>query len=339
MVKTKQTERKQYGDKMPRATFPAAVSESEDSPTSPDQVQDAEPRGDAAPRGEAEVEEAAPRENESTARAGQQPHTQIVLPRHTAVSSIDSTFLNYFREYGMTPYLMESLTTKRGWTLQMVNRVIRNCNAALKINVTPVQCLRYTDGVDTDEELGPLPHTKDNANVAASTVTSQTLYTEGETSAQAGLQARVGAITKKSGGRGPLVAVARKEPRNFKKGQGRQGVRKKGGDSLRGPRCVTKRKRRYRPGTLALREIRHYQKKTNLLIKRAPFARLVREIAQSFMQELRFLNSAIGALQEAAEAYLVGLFEDTNLCAIHAKRITIMPRDIQLARCIRGERM
>ena len=56
------------------------------------------------------------------------------------------------------------------------------------------------------------------------------------------------------------------------------------------------------------------------------------------MQELRFQNSAIGALQEAAEAYLVGLFEDTNLCAIHAKRITIMPKDIQLARRIRGER-
>ena len=66
--------------------------------------------------------------------------------------------------------------------------------------------------------------------------------------------------------------------------------------------------------------------------------RLVREIAQSFMQQLRFQNSAIGALQEAAEAYLVGLFKDTNLCAIHANRITIMPRDIQLARHIRGER-
>ena len=65
----------------------------------------------------------------------------------------------------------------------------------------------------------------------------------------------------------------------------------------------------------------------------------MREIAQSFMQELRFQNSAISALQEAVEAYLVGLFEDTNLCAIHAKRITIMPRDIQLARRIRGERM
>ena len=81
---------------------------------------------------------------------------------------------------------MQGLTTKRGWTLQMVNKVIRNCNAALKINVAPVESLRYTDEVDTDEELGPLPRTKDNANVAASTVTSQTLYTEGQTSTQTG---------------------------------------------------------------------------------------------------------------------------------------------------------
>ena len=338
MAKTKQTERKRYGDKMPRATFPEAVSESEDSPASPDQVEDAEPRGDAVPRGEAEVEEAAPRVNEPTALAGQQPHTQIVLPRHTAVSSMDSTFLNYFREYGMTPYLMESLTTKRGWTLQMVNRVIRNCNAALKTNVTPVQRLRYTDEVDTDEELGPLPRTKDNANVAASTVTSQTLYTEGGTSTQTGPRVRVEAVTQKGRGRSAPVAIARKEPRRFRKGQGRQGARKKGGDSLRGPQYATKRKHRYRPGTLALREIRHYQKKTDLLIRKAPFARLVKEIAQELMVEIRFRGSAINALQEAAEAYLVGLFEDTNLCAIHAKRITIMPRDIQLARRIRGER-
>ena len=120
----------------------------------------------------------------------------------------------------MTPYLMESLTTKWGWTLQMVNRVIKNCNSALKTNVAPVQSLRYTDEVDTDEELGPLPRTRDNVSVAVTTVTSQTLFTEGETSTQAGLQARVEAVTKKSGGRGPPVAVARKEPRNFRKGQG-----------------------------------------------------------------------------------------------------------------------
>uniref|UniRef100_A0A1B0GQ04 Core Histone H2A/H2B/H3 domain-containing protein n=1 Tax=Phlebotomus papatasi TaxID=29031 RepID=A0A1B0GQ04_PHLPP len=69
-----------------------------------------------------------------------------------------------------------------------------------------------------------------------------------------------------------------------------------------------------------------------------PFQRLVREIAQDFKTDLRFQSSAVMALQEASEAYLVGLFEDTNLCAIHAKRVTIMPKDIQLARRIRGER-
>uniref|UniRef100_A0A8W8MG79 Core Histone H2A/H2B/H3 domain-containing protein n=1 Tax=Magallana gigas TaxID=29159 RepID=A0A8W8MG79_MAGGI len=92
------------------------------------------------------------------------------------------------------------------------------------------------------------------------------------------------------------------------------------------------------PGTVALREIRRYQKSTELLIRKLPFQRLVREIAQDFKTDLRFQSAAIGALQEASEAYLVGLFEDTNLCAIHAKRVTIMPKDIQLARRIRGER-
>jgi histone H3 len=99
-----------------------------------------------------------------------------------------------------------------------------------------------------------------------------------------------------------------------------------------------KKPHRFRPGTVALREIRRYQKSTDLLIRKLPFQRLVREIAQDFKTDLRFQSAAIGALQEASEAYLVGLFEDTNLCAIHAKRVTIMPKDIQLARRIRGER-
>ena len=90
------------------------------------------------------------------------------------------------------------------------------------------------------------------------------------------------------------------------------------------------------PGTVALREIRKYQKSTELLIRKLPFQRLVREIAQGFKPDLKFQSQAIFALQEAAESYLVGLFEDTNLCAIHAKRVTIMPRDLQLARRIRG---
>jgi histone H3/H4 len=99
-----------------------------------------------------------------------------------------------------------------------------------------------------------------------------------------------------------------------------------------------KKPHRYRPGTVALREIKKYQKSTELLIRKLPFQRFVREIAQDFKTDLRFQGSAVLALQEAAEAYLVGLFEDTNLCAIHAKRVTIMPKDIQLARRIRGEK-
>ena len=95
---------------------------------------------------------------------------------------------------------------------------------------------------------------------------------------------------------------------------------------------------RFRPGTVALREIRRYQKSTELLIRKLPFRRLVREIAQDFKPDLRFRSDALSALQESSEAYLVGLFEDTNLSAIHAKRVTIMPKDIQLSRRIQGER-
>eukprot|EP00302_Diacronema_sp_CCMP2436_P025119 CAMPEP_0179928644 /NCGR_PEP_ID=MMETSP0983-20121128/8982_1 /TAXON_ID=483367 /ORGANISM="non described non described, Strain CCMP 2436" /LENGTH=136 /DNA_ID=CAMNT_0021832471 /DNA_START=45 /DNA_END=455 /DNA_ORIENTATION=- len=96
--------------------------------------------------------------------------------------------------------------------------------------------------------------------------------------------------------------------------------------------------RRYRPGAVALREIRRYQKSPALLLRKLPFQRLVREIADDFKSDIRFQQSALLALQEASEAYLVGLFEDSNLCAIHAKRVTIMPKDLQLARRIRGER-
>ncbi|KAJ3463887.1 centromeric DNA-binding histone H3-like protein cse4 [Fusarium solani] len=98
-------------------------------------------------------------------------------------------------------------------------------------------------------------------------------------------------------------------------------------------------KRRYRPGTVALREIRHYQSNAKLLLRKLPFARLVREIALTVRprgEGMRWQSQAIMALQEAAEAYMVHLFEDTNLCAIHAKRVTIMQKDIQLARRIRG---
>jgi histone H3 len=91
---------------------------------------------------------------------------------------------------------------------------------------------------------------------------------------------------------------------------------------------------RYRPGTVALREIRKFQKTTDLLLKKLPFQRLVREMAQDIKTELRFQAMAFNALQHAAEAFLVQMFEDANLCAIHAKRVTIMVKDIVLAKRI-----
>ena len=97
-----------------------------------------------------------------------------------------------------------------------------------------------------------------------------------------------------------------------------------------------KKKRKYRAGTVALKEIRRYQKSTELLIRKLPFQRLARSIVQEYAPNYRIQTGALAALQEGAESYLVELFEDTNLCAIHAKRVTIMPKDMQLAQRIRG---
>ena len=107
---------------------------------------------------------------------------------------------------------------------------------------------------------------------------------------------------KSTGGKAPRKALATKAARKSAPATG--GVKKP---------------HRYRPGTVALREIRRYQKSTELLLRKLPFQRLVREIAQDFKSDLRFQSSAILALQEASEAYLVGLFEDTNLCAMMAE--------------------
>ena len=127
---------------------------------------------------------------------------------------------------------------------------------------------------------------------------------------------------KSTGGKAPRKALATKAARKSKPNAG--GVKKP---------------HRFRPGTVALRQIRKYQKSHELLIRKLPFQRLVREVAQDFKTDLRFESHALMALQEASEAYLVDLFEDCNLCAIHAKRVTIFPKDIQLARRIRGERL
>ena len=104
------------------------------------------------------------------------------------------------------------------------------------------------------------------------------------------------------------------------------------------PSCQMQKKRRFRPGTVALREIQWYQKSKDLLIRRAPFQWVIHEIMWGIRNDLRIQAAAIKGLQEAAEAYLVGLFEDSNLCAIHARQVTIMPRDVQLTRRICRER-
>lgn len=106
------------------------------------------------------------------------------------------------------------------------------------------------------------------------------------------------------------------------------GIKKAGGEA---------RKIRFRPGTVALREIRRYQKSTKNLLPRAPFHRLVRSICSGIDGDLRFASQALVALQESAESYLVGVFEDTQLCALHANRVTIMKKDMELARRIRGD--
>jgi len=118
------------------------------------------------------------------------------------------------------------------------------------------------------------------------------------------------------------------------KKKGIQGVSSKAGSS----KDPTETPFRYRPGVKALQEIRHYQKSTELLLRKVPFQRFVRElVAKNESGCFRFESQALLALQEASEQYLVGLFEDANHCAIHGKRVTIMPRDLQLSRKIRGE--
>ena len=135
--------------------------------------------------------------------------------------------------------------------------------------------------------------------------------------------------------------LAKKREEKCKKAAARMAKK----DDQKAPKGGVKKRYRYRPGTVALKQIRQYQKSTELLIRKLPFQRLVREIVSDsevitspLCGKVRFQSAAVMALQEVAEAYLVGLCEDTNLCAIHAKRVTIMPKDIQLARRICGER-
>ena len=103
------------------------------------------------------------------------------------------------------------------------------------------------------------------------------------------------------------------------------------------PEAKERKKMRWKPGTVALREVKRYQRSVENLLPRAPFQRLVRAVCKDYNPDLRWQPAALLAIQEAAEAHLAGLFEDTNLCAIHAKRQTVMKKDMDLARRIRGD--
>ena len=120
-------------------------------------------------------------------------------------------------------------------------------------------------------------------------------------------------------------ASSQHEPRNLKRVAGEK--KKK-----------TKKLNRLRPGTLALREVRKFQQSTDLLLPKLPFQRLVRELAKSCNNDIRFQSQGLLCLQEATEAFMAGIFEDSYLCTVHAGRVTLMTKDIQLARRIRGER-
>lgn len=112
------------------------------------------------------------------------------------------------------------------------------------------------------------------------------------------------------------------------------------GDGIIEQQTQTKERKphKYRPGTVALRQIRSYQRAVNLLIPKLPFQRLCRDIAKDIRPDLRFQAAAVEAIQESAEAYIISVFEDANLCAIHARRVTMMARDIRLARRLRSDR-
>ncbi|KAI3438399.1 hypothetical protein D9Q98_000831 [Chlorella vulgaris] len=134
-----------------------------------------------------------------------------------------------------------------------------------------------------------------------------------------------------------MARTKQKQPQSPAKRAASKSASKKRKSPLKAQAAAAKKPHRFRPGTVALREIRKYQRSTSLLIRKMPFARLAREITNNVAPEpFRWTAEGLLALQEATEDFVVHLLEDCNLCAIHAKRVTIMPKDMQLARRIRG---
>ena len=204
--------------------------------------------------------------------------------------------------------------------------------------ITPANPKVPSTGEPPEPDLGMLPPGP-RKTVGEKPKPSTSGPSKSSTSAQLRLKPSVRSVREAQEELKRVLAKKREEKR--KKAAAR--LAKKSGQGA--PKGGVKKHYRYRPGTVALKQIRQYQKSTELLIRKLPFQRLVREIANDsqiikspLCGKVRFQSAAIMALQEASEAYLVRLFEDTNLCAIHAKQVTIMPKDIQLARRICRER-
>ena len=247
-----------------------------------------------------------------------------------------------FIQYGFTKALLREVICDSGWDQVDINNYV----------------LRY-NSMSNPEEAHHAPDLDLDMRRSIQTVIRARLAAPGNPKPPGtgeNPEPQLGAVPPKPGtGRGqPKPGTSQSEPKpgtskqdDSIKNRRKEQDRKRREDALRKNTGGVKKPRkphRYRPGTVSLMEIRKYQKGTDLLIKKLPFQHLVREIVLDQLPPgwkhgaVRFQSQAIMALQEAAEVYLVGLFEDSNLCAIHAKRVTIMPKDIQLARRIRGER-
>ena len=138
---------------------------------------------------------------------------------------------------------------------------------------------------------------------------------------------------QKSAEKSPVKSAEKKTP-SKSKAQG-----KKADETSEKKRAAPKKPHRFRPGTVALRDIRKHQKSSDCLaFPKLPFSRLIREIAQDFKDDLRFEAGVCDLLQLAAEDYLVQICQGANMCAIHAERETVYPKDVQLCRALRGER-
>eukprot|EP00405_Crypthecodinium_cohnii_P022013 CAMPEP_0206477500 /NCGR_PEP_ID=MMETSP0324_2-20121206/35418_1 /ASSEMBLY_ACC=CAM_ASM_000836 /TAXON_ID=2866 /ORGANISM="Crypthecodinium cohnii, Strain Seligo" /LENGTH=166 /DNA_ID=CAMNT_0053953473 /DNA_START=68 /DNA_END=568 /DNA_ORIENTATION=- len=154
--------------------------------------------------------------------------------------------------------------------------------------------------------------------------------------ARNGTAARATASSSRQGGGGRGQSAAAKRQANQRGAQGKATAKaRQSKTSTSSAKASGSGSRRL----TAMEEIRKLQKSSDFMVRKLPFQRLVREVTRTINEDLRFQASAIEALQEASESYLVSLFEDSNLCAVHGKRVTVMARDLALAQRLRGDRI